>query len=107
MPERGKSEREALIQRIVDGVRAKVAEIRAEFEVRRLTAEASVPPPKPPPAPRPWKPLAERTTDEILAEMLADRDAAIAAAEEARAKYERLEVDEAAREWRRNGTGLQ
>jgi hypothetical protein len=59
------------------------------------------------PLPRRRRPIAETTTDELIGEMIADRDAALRRAEEARAHLERLDADEAARAWRKNGTGLQ
>jgi hypothetical protein len=54
---------------------------------------------------------AERTTDDLIREMIEERDAAYRKAEEAQAHLERLEaayrLDQNAREWRKNGTGLQ
>jgi hypothetical protein len=89
----------------VRAVRAKIAEVRAEYDGPRLTIDAPVAPTKPP---MPWR---LRTSDEILAEMIADRDAAIARAAEAQAKVERLEaayeLDSRVREWRKRAPRIE
>jgi hypothetical protein len=93
-------------QRMLDIVRARIAEVRAENGGPWLTVDAVEPLP-------PLKPWTLPTTDEIVAEAIAARDSAIARAEEAWAKYERnraaYELDQNVRAWRRatGGSELQ
>jgi hypothetical protein len=93
---------------ILARVRAKIAEVRAEHGGPRLTVDVM---PELPPKLR--KPIAETTTDELIAEMIRDRDETYARAAEAWANYERrkaaYELDSQARAWRKStgGRGLQ
>jgi hypothetical protein len=93
--------RDERVERIVAVVRAKVAEARAEYGDPRLTVDAVEPPP-----PKPWKPLSERTTDEILAEAIAERDATLRKAAELQAEIELRKLDIAAADRRRRGVEL-
>jgi hypothetical protein len=95
----GRSADEGL-QRMIAAARAAFASARAEYGGSPLDDVA------PPPLPRLRKPIAEVTTDEPIAEMIADRDEALRRAAEARAHLERLRLDEAADARRRRGEVL-
>jgi hypothetical protein len=98
----GKDERADQLQQAIEVARAVMAKVRAARGRSPLDVDNTATP-----LPRLRRPIAETTTDELIAEMIADRDAALRRAEEARAHLERLDADEAARAWRKNGTGLQ
>jgi hypothetical protein len=93
---RGKDER--VVQRIVDVMRRKIAQVRAEYDAPRLMVEPYTPPK--------LRPRILPTPDELISEMLARRDAAYARAEEASAYVERLRLDADAAARRRRGVEL-
>jgi hypothetical protein len=89
------------LRRALDVARATFAKARAEYGGSPLD---DVAPPEP--LPRLRKSIDEVTTDELIAEMIADRDAALRRAAEARAHLERLRLDESAEARRRRGERL-
>jgi hypothetical protein len=91
---------ERLCRDVMRSVRRRLADARAESPLNDSLAELYAP------LPKLRKPIAERTTDELVAEMIAERDASIARAEAALAHLERLRLDDAAAERQRRGKEL-
>jgi hypothetical protein len=87
-----------LYNAILRRVRAKIAEARAEHAGPQLTVEPMTPPK--------LRPKILPSPDELIAEMIRDRDAAYARAEEARAEADRLRLDVSAEVRRRAGEAL-
>jgi hypothetical protein len=90
--------RDDQVRRIIDAVRRKVAEVRAEAAPSRLTVEPYTPPK--------LRPRILPSPDELLAEMIAERDETYRRAEEALAHADRLRLDVDAAARRQQGREL-